>query len=585
MLSSRASYNVKIIRPFFLIRSFHRGSQMKIRIKPLLILFTIVSFSVLVGCSESPDTSTSNNSAAITEPTAKSLSEPVQTNAGLVSGTASLVEDVVSFKGIPFGAPPVGVLRWKAPQAVAAWDGVRTADTFGSACVQQNYPDRTPTNVAVDLPDSPSMSEDCLYLNIWTPAKTAAANLPVMLWIYGGAYNEGAGSAPFTNGSHLAAKDVIVVSFNYRVGPLGFLAHPELSAESEHGASGNYALADSIAALQWVQENIAGFGGDSDNVTIFGESAGSAIAAALIGSPEAKGLFNRAIAESGTWMGLGIGAMRSRESAEQQTLEAITKLGAEDLAALRAMSAADVDAQLPRQGMIIDGWIVPEDLSVIFAEGRQNAVDVISGSNRDEGSFAAGFGPPMTTDLWNNSAEQRWGELATLGLAAYPAATDEEAIAHGSQSFSDNLAWMMRWLAERQSKLGQNAYAYHFIHEPPYAEGSRNLGVCHTCEIPYVFNHLDAPRVFPSTSSPEISKNSEDDIKVADLTSSYWANFAKTGNPNGEGLPEWPEIKTADAGPILHIDISSEQGNSLSSEKLAFYNAMYNRMMSGLIEE
>src|SRR5712691_7887902 len=233
------------------------------------------------------------------------ISDPVQTDSGRVSGV-TLNSGVRAFKGIPFAAPPVGALRWKEPQPPARWDGVRKADTFANVCVQPSQPKRVPNNVAVDLPDSPKMSEDCLFLNVWTAANRANARLPVMVWIYGGAYTEGAGSSPHNDEETLARKGVVLVTFNYRLGPFGFFSHPELTKESGHNASGNYAVMDALAALAWVQRNIAAFGGDPANVTIFGESAGASLSAGLVGSPAAKGLFRRAISESGAWMGLSM---------------------------------------------------------------------------------------------------------------------------------------------------------------------------------------------------------------------------------------------------------------------------------------
>jgi para-nitrobenzyl esterase len=505
------------------------------------------------------------------------LSEPVSTVSGRVSGVPGTVDGVIAFKGIPFGAPPVGDLRWKPPQPVAAWEGVRAGDKFGPVCMQPRQTQRTPNNRSVDLPDSPPMSEDCLYLNVWTPASSVKAKLPVMVWIFGGAYTEGAGSTPHNHGDTLAAKGVVYVSFNYRLGSLGFLAHPELTKESPHGASGNYALTDVLAVLQWVQQNIAAFGGDPANVTIFGESAGSAISAALVGSPRAKGLFKRAIAESGTWMGLNLAPMRSRESAEQQTVKVASEIGAADLAALRALSSDDAANELPKQGMIIDGWVVPEDLTQTFAQGRQNAVEVMVGSNRDEGSFASGFGPPMTAQRWKETAEQRWGNQAEAGLRAYPAADDAAAVANSNRVFSDNMAWIMRYFGEKQRAIGKRAYVYHFVHEPPYAPGARNLGVCHTCEMAYVFDNLGVVRVYPDSSSPELAAASAVDNKVADITSAYWVNFAKTGDPNGRGLPKWPVFKNAASGPVLHIGEKSAVGDSLGSDKVKLYQALYDR--------
>jgi para-nitrobenzyl esterase len=508
------------------------------------------------------------------------LSAPVQISDGLISGVAGKMAGVAVFKGIPFGAPPLAALRWQPPQPVSPWQGVRAADKFGPACIQPHQRERVPDNRAVDLPDSPPVSEDCLYLNVWTPARSAKAHLPVMVWIYGGAYTEGAGSTPYNQGDTLAAKGVIVVTFNYRLGSLGFLAHPELTAESPHHASGNYALADVLAALQWVRRNIAAFGGNPDNVTIFGESAGAAISSALVGSPLARGLFARAISESGTWMGLNLAPMRTRESAEQQTVKAAAQLGAGNLAALRALSAEDAASKLPKQGMIVDGWIVPEDLSRTFAAGKQNPVDILVGSNRDEGSFAAGFGPPMTLQRWNDGAGQRWGNLAELGLKAYPASDDAQAAANSIGMFADNMAWISRLYAAQQRAIGKRAYVYHFVHVPPYAPGARNLGVCHTCELPYVFDNLGTLRLYPDSSSPEMALASAADRELARIMSSYWVNFARTGDPNGPGLPRWPLFVDTAKGPVLDISEAPTVADSLGPEKSRLYEAMYRRQMA-----
>lgn len=507
------------------------------------------------------------------------LSMPVRIASGLIRGAPSRVPGVLVFKGLPFAAPPIGNLRWRPAQPPAAWSGVRAADRFGPVCIQPHQWRRVPNNRAVDLADSPPMSEDCLYLNVWTPARSGRSRLPVMVWIFGGAYTEGSGSSPHDNGAHLAAKGVVVVTFNYRLGAFGFLAYPGLTAESPHHASGDYALSDSLAALRWVRRNIGAFGGNPANVTIFGESAGAAMSAALVGSPLAAGLFRRAISESGTWMGLTLAPMRTRESAERQTLEATAALGAHNLAALRALPARVVATKLPKEGMIIDGWIIPEDLTRVFAEGHQNAVDVLVGSNRDEGSFASGFGPPMTTRRWQHTATGRWGALAALGLAAYPAESDADAEADSIRSFADDMAWMMRVYAQRQRAIRRRAYVYRFVHVPPYAPGARNLGVCHTCEMVYVFDNLGALRQFPDNSSPGIARASAADIRMADIASSYWVNFARTGNPNGPGLPKWPLFQNAATGPVLQLGDTPEVGDGLSPAKKKLYEAAYSGLL------
>jgi len=473
--------------------------------------------------------------------------DPVTTDAGKLSGV-TLKSGVRAFKGIPFGAPPVGDLRWKEPQPVAKWDGVRKAEQWGDVCVQPHQPNRVPNNVTVDLPDSPKMSEDCLYLNVWTSAPRADAKQAVMVWIFGGAYSEGGGSSLHNDGENLAKKGVVVVNFNYRLGPFGFFSHPELTKESAHNASGNQALADSLAVLRWVKANIAAFGGDPNNVTIFGESAGAAMVGGLVGSPLAKGLFHRAISESGAWMGLGMGPMLPRTAAEEQEVIVPGARGRggppqpgpplPPLAELRARSTEDVTKTLRGAGMIVDGYIVPEDESITFAKGRQNAVDVIAGFNKDE-----------HTSLGGNAA------------------------------FRDTMAWAMRLFVEKQVALGKKGYWYTFTHEPPIEPGTRDLKATHATEIVYVFNNLWAPRVIPDISSPKLAMASEKDKAVAEMMSSYWVNFAKTGNPNGKGLPTWAPFKDRNAPPHYIGEIKEYPGN----DTLNAYDAKYAEMLKTLM--
>ncbi|MEO6388392.1 MAG: carboxylesterase family protein, partial [Croceibacterium sp.] len=389
------------------------------------------------------------------------LSDVVQTAQGSVRG-AEAAPGVRVFKGIPFAAAPVGALRFREAQAPQPWSGVLDGTKWGNTCIQPTAKTRSiGVNQATDMPDSPPMSEDCLNLNVWTPAHSAGEKLPVMIWFYGGAYNEGGGSMPFANGTNLAKKGAIVISMNYRVGAYGFLSYPGLTAASPHHASGNQALSDSIAALQWVQQNIAAFGGDPNNVTIFGQSAGACITAALTGSPAAKGLFNRAISESGAWAGLTAAKMQPREALEARSTTALEALGVHNLAELQALPADKV-ATLRNQGIIIDGWIVPEDMSKTFAEGRQNKVDVLLGSNGNEGGSFGG-GAPTTMASWQSGAPQRWRDLAETGLAAYPAKTDAEAQAFAARPFTDGIAWFMHLYADQQARIGKSAYLYQFV--------------------------------------------------------------------------------------------------------------------------
>ncbi len=515
---------------------------------------------------------------------ADAMMQPVKTQQGLVQGTAAQAPGVTVFKGIPFAAPPVGPLRFEPAQPPQPWTGVRDASKWGDACIQPSGKNRPiGVNQAVDMPDSPKMSEDCLNLNVWTPAKSAGAKLPVMVWFYGGAYAEGGGSMPFANGSHLAQKGVIVVSLNYRVGPFGFLSSPELDAQSPHHASGNQALSDGIAALKWVKANIAAFGGDPNNVTIFGQSAGACISAALVGSPVAKGLFNKAISESGAWAGLTATKMVTREEAEKRTAEAMDKAGLHSLADLQTLPADQVAAKLGRaQGIIVDGWIIPEDESITFAQGRQNKVPVLVGSNGNEGgSFAFGRGGPMTVEKWKAGAAQRWKDLADLGLKAYPATTDAEAEAFSTRPFTDGIAWFMHHYAEDQAKIGEPAYLYQFVHKPPAAPGKPSGGATHASELAYVFNNLDKPREVPDPSSPGAASKSPPDIKLADQMSSYWTNFAKTGNPNGPGLPNWPQVTKLKENQAFLLDVNSHPGDTMTPAQHELYEALFNRDVAG----
>jgi para-nitrobenzyl esterase len=487
---------------------------------------------------------------SITTPAA--ISDPVSTASGKLSGV-TLPSGVRAFKGIPFGAPPIGDRRWREPQPVAKWDGVRKADQFGNACVQPSAPKRVPNNVAVDLPDSPKMSEDCLYLNVWTSANRPRDRQPVMVWIYGGAYAEGAGSSKHNDGENLAKKGVVLVTFNYRLGAFGFFTHPELTKESGKNGSGNQALADTLAVLQWVKTNIAAFGGDPNNVTVFGESAGAAMIGGLVGSPVAKGLFTRAVSESGAWMGLGLAPMVTRSQAERNQVPGAGRGGRgadgapatppppppplPPLAELRARSTEEVVKTLRGSGMIIDGWIVPEDLSITYANGKQNAVDLIAGSNKDEHT--------------------------ALG---------------GNVAFRDTLMWAMRLFAEKQAAIGKRAYWYLFTHEPPVEPGVRDLKATHAAEVAYVFNNLWAPRTIPDVSSPRLAMASEKDRAMAEQMSSYWVNFARTGDPNGKGLPNWPRFKDRNAGAHILGSLNEQPG----AEILNAYDVKYAEVLKNL---
>jgi len=356
------------------------------------------------------------------------------------------------------------------------------------------------------------------------------------------------------------------VTINYRLGVLGFFAHPELTKESDRRASGNYALMDQTAALEWVQKNIAGFGGDPKRVTVDGDSAGAASIGNLMGSPRTKGLFQRAIAESGAWIGLSVGHTMTLAEAEQAGVKTAETLGAPTLADLRAKPAADVLKAGRGGGPIIDGYFLPEDVGKVFAEGKQNDVPVLLGSNKDEGTF---FAQPTTAAKFIEQAHRRYGDLADQFLKLYPAGSDEEANASQLAAFRDELGWVMHNWASLQTKTGKSkAYLYYFTHEPPEGpsaspRGGRASGATHGAEAAYVFENLLGPRPWTDL-----------DHQLADTISSYWVNFAANGNPNGKGLPVWPAFNEKKNERLVLGD-RIEVGPGLTQAQLSYYQSRY----------
>jgi para-nitrobenzyl esterase len=456
------------------------------------------------------------------------VSTTVQVEQGTLSGAAGSSPEIRVFKGIPYAAPPLGDLRWKAPQPAPSWQGSRDATKFSPVCYQQPYP---PGSIYRTPPEP--MSEDCLYLNIWTAAQSASEKRPVMVWIHGGALTRGSGSAPRYDGDALAKKGVVLVTINYRLGVFGFFAHPELTKESSHHASGNYGLLDQIAALQWVQKNIAAFGGDPKRVTIFGESAGSWSVNYLMAAPIAKGLFERAIGESGAVFD----AMKKLPAVEQAGAQFATMFQADSLVALRAVSADSLLKAMGQAGFVpnVDGWLLPEDVYGIFAKGQQNDVPLIAGSNADEATALFPWPANGTAAAFLFQVKRLFGDLSDQFLKFYPGGTDAEAKASHYAAYRDvTFGWQMREWVRMQGKTGKSpAYLYYFTRAPP-GPGSSTLGAYHASEIAYVFNNLYIG-----------SRRYENaDRALADTMSSYWVNFATTGDPNGKGLPNWPAYRT-----------------------------------------
>jgi len=505
---------------------------------------------------------------AITVTPSFAATDPVRVEQGQLSGTAGKSADVRVFRGIPFAAPPVGDLRWKPPQPAAAWKGVREANKFSATCWQKPYPPQA----AIFQNDISNMSEGCLYLNLWTPAKTAADRLPVMVWIHGGGFTRGTANSPMYDGENLALKGVIVVTFNYRLGVFGFLAHPELAAESEHHASGNYGVLDQIAALQWVKKNIAAFGGDPDRVTIFGESAGSYAVCALMASPLAKGLFARAIGESGALFN----QLQTQAEAEKEGEKLAAQAGAvpseANKLAIKSLRAKPADELVKLTGEtnrpVIDGWVLPQAIYTTFAQGKQNDVPLLLGNNADEGTV---FAPPaqfVTAALFTAGSQKRFGDMADQFFKIYPAGSDQEAFASYLASFRDvSFGWEMRTWARLQVKTGHQAvYRYYFTRRPPGPQSAR-LGAFHASEIPYVFGNFIWP--FPWE---------EADHKLSETMSSYWVNFAITGNPNGKGLPEWSTYN-AEKDTVLELGEQIVPRTGTNKAGLDFLDAFFTSKM------
>lgn len=466
--------------------------------------------------------------------------DTVRTENGLVQGTRD--RDVVVYRGIPFAAPPVGDLRWRVPQPARRWDGVLKTDTYRAQCMQLGPP--LPT-----MPVEP-VSEDCLYLNLWMPAGRVDAKRPVMVWIHGGQFRRGSPSTPLYWGDELArTKGVVVVNIAYRVGPLGFLVHPDLSDESSHHVSGNYGLLDTIAALQWVQRNVAAFGGDPNNVTLFGQSAGAWAINKLMISPLARGLFHAAIAQSGGDMG----PTRTREG--MAVLADATKsgiafagiLGARSIAELRRIPAEQITAtefeglpEIPHSNAalpIVDGYVIPDDTYKLYSAGKQADVPLLIGYNADEGAFMV---RPVEPAAYVAATREQYGALADQFLTLYPAGSEAESKRSQTRLWAESaFGWQMwAWARAHAASAKSKVFFYYF------SAKDRNG---HGAELPYVFMY--------AFGGPWRSNERE----MAEVISTYWTNFARTGDPNGSDLPAWPNF-----GPqreaVMHLGESSVAG-------------------------
>jgi para-nitrobenzyl esterase len=470
------------------------------------------------------------------------LQEPIQVTGGLITGTPTIqwTPGVRLYRDIPYAAPPVGDLRWRPPQPVTPWTGVKAADHYSAVCMQA----QADTEGTAWREGTYPVSEDCLYLNVWTPAQTADAHLPVMVWIHGGGNVRGAASENQYDGAYFARKGVVFVSLNYRMGIFGFFAHPGLTQESEHHSSGNYALLDQIAALEWVHDNIANFGGDPQKVMIFGHSAGSSNVSTLLASPLAHGLFERALMQSGENLAKGTTLADAEKNGERYA----ESVGAHTIADLRKMPAEELLKTMPRRmGTVVDGWVLPEDVYSTFADGKQNDVPLIVGTVANDTP-----GPAAQTKAADVPAyaKKTFGSLADEYMKIYPANDDQQA-AKADLAFRTNRAMAnARQLARLQLKTGKSpVYWYWFTHLSPFPEGmiwdgqpAKDYGAYHGSELMYVF------QTFPMQDWAWRPV----DLRLGDQVSSMWVQFAKTGSPDGAGLPEWPAYN-ANANVLLNI--------------------------------
>jgi para-nitrobenzyl esterase len=494
---------------------------------------------------------------------AESAGTRIRIDTGEVVGKFQLNSAVRAFLGVPFAAPPVGALRWKPPQPAAPWPTARAATSYGAQCMQ---PGRSKTSVYYEYAGDQPSSEDCLFLNVWAPSETGFGKLPVLVWIYGGGFQQGSAANPTFDGARLAARGAIVISINYRVGIFGFLAHPELTAESPQHASGNYGLLDQVAGLQWVKRNVAAFGGDPDNVTIFGQSAGAASVTYLFASPLARGLFAHGICES---FGFANKTMPTLADGEKSGVALAEKVAAPTLNDLRQMPADKlIDTRLS-MSPIIDGWLLPGNPITIFEQGKEAPVPLLTGSNADEGST---FPHAKTLAAYQQWVHQKYPDIADRLLDLYPAKSDDEAKTANKHIVRDALfAWGPWSLARLHAKNGFPTYLYHFNHPQPLRAGlsydeidtADGLGTFHSSEYPYVFGTLDVlTRDWTAA-----------DRALSDRLQSTWAAFAYSGSPNAPGLPRWPSFSES-AESAMYIGDRNGPGPVPNLDRLQLFDSL-----------
>ncbi len=497
----------------------------------------------------------------------------VKTANGMVEGVTES-SGIHVYRGIPFAAPPTGDLRWKPPQPVANWDGVRPAAQFGPRCVQ--------ASLFGDMNfRSNGMSEDCLYLNVWTPATAPSARLPVLVYFFGGGFVAGDGSEPRYDGESMARKGIVSLTVNYRLGVFGFMAHPELTKESPRHASGNYALLDQHAALQWVQKNIAAFGGDPARVTIAGESAGSIAVSAQMASPLSKGLIAGAIGESGALIAPTLPPVPLAQG-EEEGVKFAASLGATSLAALRAMTTAqiqDVAGKLPvgRFASTIDGYFLPKPPSEIFAAGEQAHVPLLAGWNTEENGARSVLGTnDPTPENLAKALRTLYGERADQALKLYGGSTPDEVRQAATDLASDRFiaysTW--KWTDLHGKTAGKPVFRYLYARPRPQTAAAPTngsspaalRGAVHSAEIEYAMGNLGSNTVYAWTP---------DDRKVSETMQAYFANFVKTGNPNGASLPQWPAANSGSGVQFMRLDVDSHVEPDRTRDRYLFLDSIY----------
>jgi para-nitrobenzyl esterase len=479
---------------------------------------------------------------------------------------------VRAFLGIPYAAAPVGRLRWQPPAPAAKWHGVREAVSFGARCMQGAiYSDMVFRD--------PGPSEDCLTLNVWTPAQVTEKKLPVLVWVYGGGFQAGSTSEPRQDGQFLAQRGVVVVSMNYRLGVFGFFALPELAAESGRNSAGNYGLLDQTAALEWVRRNIAAFGGDPGNVTIFGESAGASSVSALMASPVADGLFAKAIGESGSAFAKATSPMKTLAQREESDANfSRASLGSASLQELRAVPAQKVlEAALKKNDAEsrfapgVDGYFLPESVAAIFAAEKENKVTLLAGWNHDEESREKDApANPTPEELLRADAEKQFPGQTAEFMRLYAAASPEEAKRALNDFLGDDpRAWAMwKWLERTAAEGKKPVYRYRFDRSLPSAANPAGLGAYHSGEIEYVFGVLDSKAGIPWTA---------EDRALSELMQKYWTNFARNGDPNGQGLPVWPAYRAAEDWPVMYLDVVSKAEKDRLRDRYLFLDSAWGK--------